>query len=78
MTTDTTEPALESLTEQIPWIVAIKTVPPHMSEDVIVETSIRVITMDLHVHTLTNHGLTVERIAHDQNCGADFYCLTDS
>jgi hypothetical protein len=78
MTTDTTEPVLESLTEQIPWIIEINRTPPYTPEDVCVKASVGVILMDTHVHTLTNHGLTVKRIIHGREYGVDFYCTTDS
>lgn len=74
MTTDTTEHTLESLTEQIPWIRRIKKLPHCVK----VETSVELIEMDTHVHTLTNHGLTVERIRYSPSLGMVFYCMTDS
>jgi len=78
MTTDTTEPVLESLTEQIPWIIAIREASSDVPEDVRVKASVEVIAMNEHIHTLTNHGLTVKHIGTVRSYGVDFYCLTDS
>ena len=78
MTTDTTEHTLESLSEQIPWVVNIETPWSRIPEDVAVVTHLNVITMDEHFHTLTNYGLMVERIRYRPSCGMVFYCQTHS
>jgi len=77
MTTDTTKPVLESLTEQIPWIIEIRPTSTYIAEDVCVKASVRAISMDEHVHTLTNHGLTVKHISYDREYGVYFYCMAD-
>lgn len=58
------------------WIRAIEATEPHCPQDVIVRTFAGIVDVDKHVHTIENHGLTVERIGFDRAYGAYCYCST--
>jgi hypothetical protein len=72
--TQTVQETYSDLLDAYEWLRRIEPTDEHCPQDVIVRTYAGMVEMDRHVHTLDNHGLSVERIGFDRAYGAYFYC----